>query len=259
MCDGRSGSASGEGGSLARSSAIFLASMYSYSPTSPSTAHSSRFPVFPETFGPFGATASSLAGLGFGGVRGGAAVATPNFVLVGVARPVDAPGPDVSRPPRSASKSMRFVVLSVGTSVGAPAVDDAGVEPRVIAPTDLSVSTSEPGPVVCAGKDLTPSASAVCIGASRAFLGLLTRILRRGAVLPPVAGGAGAAWTSSMAPRDGPLRGPFQDCSAGAASDSRFGSPFVAFDRDDARVFRMVIQLVSSHLAYTPLATSQVL
>ena len=109
---------------------------------------------------------------------------------------MDAPGPDVSRPPRSASKSMRFVVLSVGTSVGAPAVDDAGVDPRVIAPTaptDCSVSTSEPGPVVCAGKDLTASASAVCISASRAFLGLLTRILRRGAVLPPVAGGAGAA------------------------------------------------------------------
>ena len=194
MCEGRSGRTSGEGGSFARSSAIFLASMYSYSPTSPSTAHSSRFPVFPETFGPFGAIASSLAG--FGGVRGGATVAIPNFVLAGVARPVDAPGPDVSRPPRSASKSMRFVVLSVGTSVWAPAVDDAGVDPRVIAPTaptDCSVSTSEPGPVVCAGKDLTASASAVCISASRAFLGLLTRILRRGAVLPPVAGGAGAA------------------------------------------------------------------
>ena len=72
-----------------------------------------------------------------GGVRGGAAVATPNFVLVGVARPVDAPGPDVSRPPRSASKSMRFVVLSVGTSVGGTRRGRRGVEPRVIAPTDL--------------------------------------------------------------------------------------------------------------------------
>jgi hypothetical protein len=48
-----------------------------------------------------------------------------------------------------------------------------------------------------------------------------------------------------MAPRDGRLRGSFQDCSAGAASDSRFGSPFVAFDRDDARVFRMGNSIVS--------------
>ena len=155
---------------MARSSAIFLASMYSYSPTSPSTCQSSRLPFFGFGRGPLGATASSLAGLG--GVLGASVECPPMMPRVDAADAVDAAArnrvrspADVSRPPRRASKSMRFA----GLSVGPPAVDDAGVDPRALAvpSSDFSVlvfiiSVSNPSPRAVEGaSDLTLSASAV--------------------------------------------------------------------------------------------------